>query len=89
MLLDSNKLTKDLQEHCKRLSCDIKSELVKEVYETAYQHVIEFIEIQPAAYDVEKVVAEEKEFLVNYGVPENTAVHRKIIDIVRKGGVNE
>ena len=40
---------------------------------------------QPTAYDVEKVVEAEEKFLVNYGVPKNTPVHRKIIDIVRNG----
>ena len=48
--------------------------------------VKELIENQPTAYDVDKVVEAEEKFLVNYGVPKNTPVHRKIIDIVRNGG---
>lgn len=45
------------------------------------------IDSQPTAYDVEKVVEQEETFLVNFGVPKDTKVHRKIIDIVKRGGV--
>ena len=49
--------------------------------------VWDIITAQPTAYDLEKVVEQEENFLVNFGIPKDTKVHRKIIDIVRKGGV--
>lgn len=48
---------------------------------------IKLIESMPCVYDVEKVVEQEENFLVNFGVPKDTKVHRKIIDIVKRGGV--
>lgn len=48
--------------------------------------VDDLIKEQPTAYDVEKVVEAEEKFLVNFGVPKSTPVHRKIIGIIRNGG---
>ena len=39
------------------------------------------------AYSVDKVVEELQEFLINYGVPEKSNVHQRIIKIVKQGGV--
>ena len=44
---------------------------------------------QPTAYDIDKVVEELREFLINYGVSENSRVHQRIIEIVKQGGVYE
>lgn len=52
------------------------------------QDVIKIVEKSPTAYDVEKVVEQEENFLVNFGIPKNTKVHREIVDIVKRGGVD-
>lgn len=57
------------------------------VRNSADKNVFEIIADQPTAYDPEKVVEQEENFLVNFGVPKDTKVHRKIIDIVKRGGV--
>lgn len=42
---------------------DIKSDvpMIEDIYQTAHKHIIDLVEIQPTAYDVEKVVAELEE----------------------------
>lgn len=49
-------------------------------------NILARVDLIPIAYDVEKVVEAEETFLVNYGVPKDTRVHRKIINIIRNGG---
>lgn len=59
-----------------------------------YGHAIPWVDAQPTAYDVEKVVAElEKEKAKSIydsdSVIDVKSAYSKAIDIVRKGGVNE
>ena len=53
------------------------------------KYILEMLDAQPTAYDMEKVVAElKKEFKKYYGVNWDNAPYLvKAIDIVREGGV--
>ena len=58
MLIDSDKLIRGLENRCENITRDVKNGVVKDVYKIAYRHVIEFIEIQPEAYNKEGGVNE-------------------------------
>lgn len=87
-------IPKEFEEHFKqdkfedtlhRLSADAHLIAGNYEQETAIMLIKAFADSKPA-YDVEKVVEAEENFLVNFGVPKDTKVHRKIIGIIRKGG---
>lgn len=57
-------------------------------YETI-EMLAKALENSKTSYDVNKVVEELQEFLINYGVPEKSNVHQRIIEIVNQGSVSE
>lgn len=79
-----------------RISAGIKQSLENGnyVYETKYEYetikmLEEVLKNSKSAYSVDKVIEELEEFLINYGVPEKSNVHQRIIEIVKQGGVSE
>lgn len=98
-------IPKEFEEHFKqdkfkdsfeRIMADIKHSLEngdclcsgRYDYETI-EMLEEALENSKTAYDVNEVVEELQEFLINYGVPEKSNVHQRIIEIVNQGGVSE
>ena len=63
--------------------------LVQDAIQAYKKMIIDTIKNQPTAYDLDKVVEELKEFLINYGVPEKSNVHQRIIEIVKHGSASD
>ena len=94
-------IPKEFEEHFKqdkfkesleRIMADIKQSLENGDCLCADRYEYETIEMlekafenSKTAYDIDKVVEELKEFLINYGVPEKSNVHQRIIEIVKAG----
>ena len=74
-LISRNKMIEDINNHIN----EVVDKDVKEVYES----FIDFINQQPTAYDVERVVAELEEGEYDAGL----IVTKEAIDIVKRGGV--
>ena len=74
-LISRNKMIEDIHSHIN----NIVDKDVKEVYES----FIDFINRQPVAYDVERVVEELQEGEYDAGL----IVTKEAIDIVKRGGV--
>ena len=80
-LIDADKLMGELHESLKG-DCDLRKD-----YE--FMGIDEFIENQPTAYDVDKVVEEiESCFNATEGKGRRLAYHRAIV-IVKGGGIDE
>lgn len=75
--------------------------IVLEAYQLAHKHIIEIVELQPTAFNVEKVVEvleaeRDRTYFVETARPQNQNAHGtseryifdKAIDVVRKGGVS-
>lgn len=63
--------------------------LVQDAIQAYKKMVIDTIKNQPTAYSDDRVVEELREFLINYGVSENSRVHQRIIEIVKQCGVSD
>ena len=89
-LISRSALIEAITQHSKDVKSDVP--MVQDIYQIAHQHIIQLIEIQPTAYDVEKVVKELEE-MKNIGSATKTeilitkACINRAIDIVKRGGV--
>lgn len=88
-LISRSALIEAITQHSKDVKSDVP--MVQDIYQIAHQHIIQLIEIQPTAYDVEKIVEELKEnsqYCVPLGGQSFTGIKlEKAIDIVKRGGV--
>lgn len=78
-LIDADKLMGELHESLKG-DCDLRKD-----YE--FMGIDEFIENQPTAYNVDKVV-EELDAYITKLVGKNSALYQTIIGIVKAGGID-
>lgn len=77
-LISRSELLKEIEKYkFGAISNDAEREYIKKT-------ILDFIICQPTAYSVDRVVEELREFLINYGVPENSRVHQRIIKIVKQ-----
>lgn len=79
-LIYADKLMGELHESLKG-DCDLRKD-----YE--FMGIDEFIENQPTAYDVDKVV-EELDAYITKLVGKNSALYQTIIGIVKAGGIDD
>ena len=80
-LINADALIEAITQHGKDIKSDVP--MIEDIYQTAHKHIIDLVEIQPTAYDVEKVVeALEKEAYNGFDITLS-----KAIDIAKRGGV--
>lgn len=81
-LIDADVLIEMIKKHSENVKCSEPS--LDAFYQMAHEHIIGIVDIQPIAYDVEKVVEELKKQsrIMMPVIPTEEA-----IDIVRKGGI--
>ena len=85
-LIDADELIEMIKDHNKKCSA-VLSGAVKEIYEIAHEHIINLVEIQPTAYDVENVVEKLEEQSFGYYLTDGEAVDLEdAIECVRNGG---
>lgn len=65
------------------------TDLCAEMEKDGLKALKKYLDLQPTAYNIDKVVEELKEFLINYGVSEKSSIHQRIIEIVKQGGVGK
>ena len=58
-LISRSALIEAITQHGKDIKSDVP--MIEDIYQTAHKHIIDLVEIQPTAFDVEKVVAKLEE----------------------------
>ncbi|MBQ8279515.1 MAG: hypothetical protein IJZ23_07015 [Roseburia sp.] len=90
-LIDADALIENIKKSAESKK-EVISGIVLEVCDMTHRHIIEIAEIQPTAYDVEKVISDlEREKMIICGchmIETNVIRIDDAIEIVRKGGMN-
>lgn len=98
-LINADALIEAITQHGKDIKSDVP--MIEDIYQTAHKHIIDLVEIQPTAFDAEKVVAEleeaKKKFFEAYKEATDTFeilcygnitnAYGNAIDIVKRGGI--
>ena len=92
-LIDADELIKAIENHKTNVASE--SGFANEIYSLAHEHIIDVINIQPTAFDTEKVVEQLEEMKNNKDCQvycyefykKKCMIHENAIDIVKKGGV--
>lgn len=88
-LIDADALIETIIQHGKNVKCG--EPILNDLYQEAHKHIIDLVEIQPTAFDVEKVVAELGKIKGHYGYFGSEECeyvsYDNAIDIVKRGGV--
>lgn len=91
-LIDADLLIEAIRNHCENVHCEVVA--LNDFYRLAHEHVIDVVNIQKTAFEMEKVLAELKDNCDIYSVKyyqENVDVKAvqidDAIDILKRGGI--
>lgn len=96
-LISRSALIEAIKHHKENVGVCIDGKSHMEMYQIAHKHIIELVEIQPTAYNTDKIVEQLEEYQDNNSQNKSTDDYElgvfntieKTIEIVKAGGVDE